>query len=266
MSQGSVAEFKSNWNRPEAEYCHFTRGEPENQIQFAFRQNWLEFAKIMEPLKPWAGKRSLEVGAGRGTMSMYFADAGFDCTLVDTSPRALECARHNFESHGLPVWCEHGDAMGLPYNDESFDVVHSYGLMEHFDQQSLGKAINEQIRVLKSGGLWIAYVVPGEPNACDWRWKLMSDILGGNTATKSTVFRNQISYLHYMRELPDCGLRGVEATGVYKFPIISPSPDFPFTLNAPEIELEIVASMHRMNMWRCQCDAGQAFIVWGWKQ
>ncbi len=262
--QGSVEEFRTNWQRPETKYCHWTRGEPVNQIQFAFRQNWLEFAKITEPLKPWAGKKCLEVGAGRGTMSMYFADAGFLPTLIDACQEPLDQSRAAFEKNNLSARFMVGDALSLPLEDESFDVVFSYGLLEHFDD--ILPPLKEQVRVLKHGGVLIAYVVPNSPNACDPMWSLISDTLGGSDSNKSPVYRNGKPCGEYGTVLEDIGLRDLLAIGVYPHPIISASPNFPFTMNSPEDELKIVAAFKKRNRWRCFPADGQGFIVWGWKR
>lgn len=274
MTQGSVEEFKANWQRPEAQYCHFTRDEPVNQIQFAFRQNWLEFARIMEPLKPWAGRKALEVGAGRGTMSMYFADNGFDVSLLDACEKPLEQAHKNFERHGLKYHCHVGDAMQLPFEDESFDVVHSYGLLEHFDNGGpLDAIISEQHRVLKKGGCWIAYVPIGKPNRSFPGMNAVNEAVRlyakAEIESGKSVYLNDNPWLlthatarQYFDEL--------NSFSVYPFPMIGPSVEFPFTLNPPHIELAIVAEFKKSELnWVIFDDyeeSHQAFIVWGWKR
>lgn len=274
MSQGSVAEFKANWQRPEAEYCHFTRGEPENQIQFAFRQNWLEFSQIIEHLKPWDGKKSLEVGAGRGTMSMYFADAGFDVTLLDACEEPLEHAKKQFARHDLECTTVVGDAMKLPFDDESFDVVFSYGLLEHFEDEELGHVMQSQFRVLRRGGLWIGYVAY-EPNSM---FPGMSAVTAAIRCyshideRKSDVFRRENKWARVC--VTGCArhfLSNVRAYDVYPFPMIAPSVEFPFTLNPPEIERAIVQEFKDSDTrWLqdpCDGEVGpcQAFLVWGTK-
>ena len=40
--------FDGNWSiAPEAQYLHWTRCQPQNQIQFAFRQHWETFKNIL---------------------------------------------------------------------------------------------------------------------------------------------------------------------------------------------------------------------------
>lgn len=271
MSQGSVEEFKANWQRPEAEYCHFTRGEPENQIQFAFRQNWLAFKSVgLNAIDDRDKRKCLEVGAGRGTMSMYFADAGFNCTLLDADSSILSEAKRQFEANGLHATTITGDAMAIPKDEPSYDVVFSYGLLEHF--RDVFAVVAEQCRVLKQGGLLLAYVVPGRPNERIECAAMYDDALahyGAMPKEKHSVYRNGHSPEYYEVCFREAGLRDVFAAGVYPLPMVSPNNEFPFTLNPPDVELKIVRAMNRYvekHGWRCKPHEGQAFIVWGWKQ
>lgn len=270
MTQGSVAEFAANWQRPEAQYCHFTRDEPVNQIQFAFRQNWLEFARIMEPMKPWAGLKSLEVGAGRGTMSMYFADAGFDCTLLDSCGDVLKYGRANFHSYEMAARFDEGDAKQMPYGDGKFDVVFSYGLMEHFDD--IRQPLLEQARVLRRGGLLLSYVVPCNPNSSyDFRWVKYFQAMNGksNDQLKEPVYRNGQDASYYENVYYEiCGEEEnkVFSEYVYNSPMIGAS-QFPFTLNDAETEKSLVKCMaFDLERFGWEGPPSQAFIVWGWKR
>ena len=56
---------------------------------------------IIRKYKVNKGIRVLEVGCGRGTMSCYFSDAGYDCSLLDLSERAIEIAARVFEKEQL---------------------------------------------------------------------------------------------------------------------------------------------------------------------
>ena len=49
LMKGDFNKFDKSWtNREEANYIHWTRGEPQNQIQFAFRQHFITFEQICE--------------------------------------------------------------------------------------------------------------------------------------------------------------------------------------------------------------------------
>lgn len=271
MTQGSVAEFAANWQRPEAEYCHFTRGEPENQIQFAFRQNWEVFKSVaVNAILDRDKKKCLEVGAGRGTMSMYFAADGFSCTLLDTDTSILQEAKRHFEANNLSATTIVGNALEIQKSEPSYDVVFSYGLLEHF--KDVYSVIAEQFRVLKTGGYLLAYVVPGRPNQYINFSSLYDPALshyGSQSSEKSEVYRNGHSCSFYCECFQEAGLSDVWSSWVYPFPMVSPSTEFPFTLNPPEIESKLVNEMSRLlaeQGWRCNHKRGQAFIVAGRKK
>src|SRR6476661_8607083 len=47
---------------------------------------------ILQKMGPLAGKRLLDVGAGLGESSVYFALQGADVTMIDISPQMIEKA------------------------------------------------------------------------------------------------------------------------------------------------------------------------------
>ncbi|MCB0360140.1 MAG: class I SAM-dependent methyltransferase, partial [Bdellovibrionales bacterium] len=161
-ASGSTKEFDTNWKtRRETHYNHWVRGEPQNQIQLAFRSHWEVFQEILGPLAEKKG-RSLEVGCGRGSISGYFADDGWDTVLLDTSEAVLKIAESIFERAGLQAEFVVGDANALAFEDNSFDVTVSIGLLEHFENVRV--PIAEQVRVLKPGGWFLGYIVPERPD------------------------------------------------------------------------------------------------------
>ncbi len=283
QGDGSIAAFDRNWlARPESAYTHFTRGEPANQIQLAFRQNWLNFSRLMQAAwgdRPRAGLKALEVGAGRGTMSLYFADAGFDCTMLDTSAAALEIGRKIFADQGLGGRFMLGDVMQIDAPEGAFDVIFSIGLLEHFADP--GPALREQIRVLAPQGMLLVYIVPERPDnvQADYNW--INDLLRVHARTdagalqKEEVYRSGYASPVFLEVLREAGLAGCGASGVYPLPMISPSIDFPFTLNPPAGEAVLVREFTRRLAererasgrpgWLCDEAYGQAFVVWGQK-
>ena len=131
-NKGDAQNFDKNWSHTtEAGYLHWTRKTPENQIQFAFRQHWLTFSQLLG--KDARKRKILEVGCGRGSLSAYFADAGWDCTLLDLSSQAITLAKTAFETAGLKGRFDVANCENLPYPAESYDAVFSIGLLEHFD-------------------------------------------------------------------------------------------------------------------------------------
>jgi len=97
-------------------------------------------------------KNILEVGAGTGRDSLTLAQMGAKVTLIDYSRESISKIKElDDKSNRLfPVM---GDALCMPFPDETFDIVFHQGLMEHFkDYRPL---IKENTRVLKKNGLII---------------------------------------------------------------------------------------------------------------
>lgn len=278
--QGDVEAFDANWrNRRETAYLHWTRGEPENQIQLAFRRHWITFQRLIGERA--GARRCLEVGCGRGSLSAYFADAGWDCTLLDLSPTAIERAKEAFGEAGLAASFDIGDCLDLPYEDGSFDVVFSIGLLEHFEDPK--SVIAEQARILADDGLFIGYVVPHLPDNLQKNYNWVNDLLRAllpaetreATEGKAEIFRSDLLSPPYVEAMRELGLVEIGHDGAYSLPMISHSPDFPFSLLPPPAEAQLVATftqwldererMTGRDPWLCPEGEGQAFLVWGRK-
>ena len=97
----------------------------------------------------------LNVGCGPGTEALVLADMGFNVTGLDFSANMVEVARCNSEKYGVKYDVVQGDAMDLPFEDDSFDFIASnYALWAIPDPE---KAMKEWLRVLRPGGR-VAYV------------------------------------------------------------------------------------------------------------
>ena len=96
-----------------------------------------------------AGERVLDVAAGTGTSSRTFTTAGADCVACDFSLGMLTVgAAQRARVPGLRFVA--GDAMDLPFRDQSFDAVTiSFGLRNVADHQA---ALAEFLRVTRPGG------------------------------------------------------------------------------------------------------------------
>lgn len=278
---GETIHFKKAWQTcPESLYNHWTSGEPENQVQLAFRNHWTLFKEFMDHDHYGGGKRVLEVGCGRGSLSCYFSSAGYECTLLDVSPHAIEIAKKIFQANQLQGSFLVGDACSLSFPDQSFDVVFSIGLLEHFEDSD--SSLVEQIRVLASGGLFLGYIVPHYQNNVQSQYDWINEILKGYcadqeeiVALKPNLFRSDKGSERYLPILQREGLVLTGASGVYPIPMISHSMEFPFTLMPSVCEKSYVriaqkwlAKRHadtNKHPWLCPEGEGQAFLVWGYK-
>jgi len=104
----------------------------------------------------WRGKRVLEVGAGVGTDARNIIGRGGICTGINVdqgSTEATSRALHVFCLPGTALQC---DATSLDFPDGAFDVVYSFGVLQHIPE--VGKAVAEIHRVLRPGGEVLAMV------------------------------------------------------------------------------------------------------------
>lgn len=130
-----------------------------------FAELWeaVKFRRLAEILPP-TPQRALEVGCGSGGASLFLHDRyAYAVTLVDLSDEALNLARRNFRQNSVrpevPAAFLKADACSLPFPAGAFDLVMSFGLLEHFPD--IAAPIAEQMRVLRTGGLFFADVVTG---------------------------------------------------------------------------------------------------------
>jgi len=94
----------------------------------------------------------LEIGCGAGANLIFLAGEGFKVTGLDGSGEALKRSTSRLKELGLSARLDQGDAMALPYDDESFDCVLD---IECIYANTIGdsrRILREVHRVLRSGG------------------------------------------------------------------------------------------------------------------
>jgi SAM-dependent methyltransferase len=168
-----------------------------------------------------------------------------------------------------------------------FDVVLSIGLPEHFAE--IDQLLCEQVRILKPGGVLLGYVVPEKPLSIQQLVYPINMLLrlvytssrglrftseGVEGLRKVPLYRNNYRSEHYLSALHTLGVKEAGSFGMFPLPLISYSPDFPFSLMAPSLErglvwlwhlLLTVRSWQRGDPWTCTERWGLAFLVWAKK-
>lgn len=140
-----------------------------------------------------AGKTVLEVGVGMGTDHLALARLGARAFGLDLTPRSLALTRRRLELHGVPARLARGDAERLPFEDESFDFVYSFGVLHHAPDTA--RAVAEVRRVLRPGGsCWIAVY---HRNSLFFWWTVFGvNYLLRRGFTKRTL-KEQLSLIEY---------------------------------------------------------------------
>ncbi len=122
------------------------------------------------------GKTILEVGVGAGTDHLQWARAGCDCHGVDLTESAIETTRRHLAIHGFESNLRRLDAEALPFDDATFDLVYSWGVIHHSEDPE--KIVGEIHRVLKPGGLFIGMMYNRHSIAVARLW-VRHGLLGG---------------------------------------------------------------------------------------
>ncbi|MFC1875237.1 class I SAM-dependent methyltransferase [Chloroflexota bacterium] len=95
----------------------------------------------------------LEVGCGNGEVAKYIARTyRGKVTGVDVDPEQVMIARENDDDIPHLKFLE-ADSTNLPFEDESFDVVLSFGVLHHI--RNWRDAMGEIKRVLRDGGYFV---------------------------------------------------------------------------------------------------------------
>jgi ubiquinone/menaquinone biosynthesis C-methylase UbiE len=102
------------------------------------------------PFAALAGRDVLEVGCGSGIAVQLFAEAGANVTAVDLTPWAVHTTRARLEAFGLAGNVTEADGENLPFEDASFDLVFSWGVIHH--TSDMRRALAELVRVCRPGG------------------------------------------------------------------------------------------------------------------
>ncbi len=100
-----------------------------------------------------SGIKTLEVGAGSGSDSIYLAKKGTDTSLVDFSSHSIAVSQKIAKANHVKVHTYQADCRHLPFKSQTFDLVFSVGLVEHFSNPI--PVLKEQLRVLRNGGILI---------------------------------------------------------------------------------------------------------------
>jgi ubiquinone/menaquinone biosynthesis C-methylase UbiE len=147
----AVQEF---WNRRSCGEVYATGESLVEQLEAQARARYyLEpyifgFARFADG----RGRDVLEIGVGMGADHLQWAKASpRSLTGIDLTPRAIEITRARIDAYGLSSTLECADAEHLPFPDNSFDIVYSWGVLHH--SPDTPRAISEVHRVLRPGGV-----------------------------------------------------------------------------------------------------------------
>jgi SAM-dependent methyltransferase len=186
------------------------------------------YRHVLERVPVGRDTRVLDVGCGAGRFCRIVADRGASVSGLDATPALVEIALERVPDGDFRI----GDMEGLPWADESFDLV--TGFNSFFIAESMVDALTEARRVALPGAA-VAMTVFGRPERCQSTamFRAIAGLLpakpeddgpkGGQAlyeegvlealATEAGLIPEEAGYLEFFETYPDLEtlLRGVMA-------------------------------------------------------
>lgn len=144
---------------------------------------YYEYQTMVDAVVRHQPDKVLECGAGSGMLSAVLAGRGLDVRACDISPQFTElegviCDEANLDD-------------GLPYDDNSYDVVVSMQTIEHLENPY--QFMREVKRVMKDGGI----AVISTPNILSLPSRLQFSVLGDFRGYPPAMRREHLSIIPY---------------------------------------------------------------------
>ena len=179
---GLKKEVRAHW---EAESAGVRYGSSDDDLIF-YRQV-RDSRYQLEPyiagfanFQDFAGKDVLEIGVGAGVDFSNWVDAGANATGVDLTEAGLAHTRQQLQivdAEPDSYKLLRADAESLPFEDGSFDLVYSWGVLHHTPDTRA--AFAEALRVLRPGGT-IKAMVYHTPSWTGWMLWAIHGLLRGH--------------------------------------------------------------------------------------
>lgn len=134
--------------------------EAKNLLETRLRKNDIEIANIENLVL-------LDQGCGGGRYTTAWKLLGVNKAVgIDFSDLGLSDAKSRIVLAGIDdIEFVKGSVLDMPFEDETFDIVYSNGVLHHTEDWK--KGIKEQLRVLKSGGIGWQYLIES-PGGIFW--------------------------------------------------------------------------------------------------
>ena len=169
---------------------HYGDGSSEEKRLYKDNAHRVEYLVTKKYIDKYIkkGDRILEVGAGTGAYSIYYANLGYQVNAIEFVSGNLNVLKSKITDK-MNITAEQGDAIDLSrFDDNTFDMTLVLGPLYHlYNDDDINKAIEEAIRVTKTGGIiafayitsdavfasWaVEHLLDGYPNDFDKNFKL----------------------------------------------------------------------------------------------
>ncbi len=158
MNFQELYEIKDETERIQKTYEIFNEDTRLNRSKAA-RVEFLTNVSYIERYLPSNGK-ILDIGAGAGEYSLYFARKGYEVCALELAPNNIKAFRQKLRPEDTVALVQ-GNALDLGrYADDSFDIVLLFGPLYHLQkEEDKHRCMEEAKRVCKPNGiLFFAFI------------------------------------------------------------------------------------------------------------
>lgn len=163
ISANGISEPKSDTPLSPGHIDEWVQGEipyTSGNLYFPVQHKLKRYPIPDTRLRPGNGERILDIGCNWGRWSIAAAQKGYKPIGIDPSLDAVLAARRVSKQLGVETDFVVGDARFLPFRNDAFDAVFSYGVFQHFSKENTRVSLDEASRVLKKNG----YLLVQMPN------------------------------------------------------------------------------------------------------
>jgi 2-polyprenyl-3-methyl-5-hydroxy-6-metoxy-1,4-benzoquinol methylase len=159
-----IRDFYDQHRKEQTSDPDFMRGTIEVSTGIARFRNRAEARHLERVLKIESGQRVLDLGAGSGRWSIFFAERGTHVTSVELAPSLAETARNSAAERGLELDCRVGTILDPPLlASERFDMVHIGNVLVYIDDADL-EQVRTMVRAHSKPGSLLVVREPVDPN------------------------------------------------------------------------------------------------------
>lgn len=139
------------------------------------------------------GLQMLGIGYRMGTDHFQLTKRGGIMHSIDITPISKEITEQLFKLYNYSSELIIGDVENMPYEDNTFDFVYSFGVVHH--TPDIQKTINKIYRILKPGGS--CYIAVYNKNSWFFRYNIFLKNWILNKGYQKYTLKQQISLLEY---------------------------------------------------------------------
>jgi len=145
---------QARWNEYGHERVTQLRQAPDRFIidDFPRTHHKQAYGDIIRSVGPFSAKNVLELGCGRGDLSVFLAKQGAEVTGVDVGENLIAAARLLAQVNNVRCEFRAANITDIPFKANTYDVVLGIAILHHLSPSDLRKALQETHRVLKEDG------------------------------------------------------------------------------------------------------------------